>query len=88
MNNLREIAYRVDPALWVRKVLGVTPTALQQTFLRAGRCASILALTTRNPGKGRFDRGHLGAGWLAQSLASPARGFSSTLCRLQCDSTV
>ena len=51
MSKLREIAYRIDPALWVREVLGVTPTAWQQTFLRAPRGASILALTARQVGK-------------------------------------
>ena len=35
MNNLREIAYRLDPVLWVREVLGVTPTPWQETFLRS-----------------------------------------------------
>ena len=51
MNNLREIAYRVDPVLWVREILGMTPTAWQQTFLRSPRGASILALTARQVGK-------------------------------------
>ncbi len=51
MSPLREIAYRLDPVLWVREVLGVTPTAWQQTFLRAPRGASILALTARQVGK-------------------------------------
>src|SRR6516165_2212038 len=51
MKNLRELAYRVDPALWVREVLGVTPVAWQETFLRAPRGASILALTARQVGK-------------------------------------
>lgn len=51
MNNLREVAYRVDPALWVRKVLGITPTAWQETFLRAPRGASLLVLTARQVGK-------------------------------------
>ena len=45
MTTLREIAYRLDPVLWVREVLGITPTAWQETFLRARRGASILALT-------------------------------------------
>jgi hypothetical protein len=31
---LRELAHRVDPALWVREVLGKTPSAWQDTFLR------------------------------------------------------
>jgi hypothetical protein len=51
MNNLREAAYRIDPALWVRDVLGVTPTAWQETFLRSPRGSSILALTARQVGK-------------------------------------
>src|SRR5262252_6289946 len=51
MNNLREVAYRIDPALWVRQILGVEPTKWQETFLRAPRGASILALTARQVGK-------------------------------------
>ena len=51
MSQLREIAYRIDPALWVREVLGVTPTAWQQAFLRSRRGASILVLTARQVGK-------------------------------------
>jgi hypothetical protein len=51
MNNLREIAYRVDPALWVREILKMTPTPWQETFLRSPRGASILALTARQVGK-------------------------------------
>ena len=51
MNNLREIAYRIDPVLWVREILSMTPTAWQETFLRAPRGASILALTARQVGK-------------------------------------
>jgi hypothetical protein len=27
MTNFRQAAYKIDPALWVREVLGVTPTA-------------------------------------------------------------
>jgi Terminase large subunit, T4likevirus-type, N-terminal len=51
MNNLREIAYRVDPVLWVRETLDMTPTPWQETFLRAPQGASILALTARQVGK-------------------------------------
>jgi hypothetical protein len=51
MSKLCEVAYRVDPAQWVREVLGVTPTPWQETFLRAPRGASILALTARQVGK-------------------------------------
>jgi hypothetical protein len=50
-STLREIAYRVDPALWVRERLEVTPADWQQRFLRAPRGASILALTARQVGK-------------------------------------
>ena len=31
----REIAYQIDPVVWVREVLKVTPTLWQQEFLRA-----------------------------------------------------
>ena len=51
MNNLREIAYRVDPVLWVREILNMAPTPWQETFLRSPRGASILALTARQVGK-------------------------------------
>ncbi len=51
MNKLREIAYRVDPAMWVGEVLGISAYAWQQTFLRSHRGASILALTGRQVGK-------------------------------------
>ena len=32
MSNLRELAYRMDPALWVQQVLGAEPAPWQQTF--------------------------------------------------------
>jgi hypothetical protein len=51
MNKLREAAYRLDPALWVREGLAMTPTEWQQTFLRSPRGASILVLTARQVGK-------------------------------------
>ena len=51
MNPVREIAYRVDPALWTREVLGIAPHAWQEKFLRAPLGASILALTARQVGK-------------------------------------
>ena len=44
MNTNREIAYRLDPVLWVREVLGITPRPWQETFLRAPRGASILGI--------------------------------------------
>jgi hypothetical protein len=51
MNTNREIAYRLDPAKWVREVLNMTPSAWQEKFLRAPLGASILALTARQVGK-------------------------------------
>src|SRR5258708_15305180 len=51
MNSLREVAYRIDPALWVSQVLGVEPAAWQAEFLRAPRGASIVVLTARQVGK-------------------------------------
>jgi hypothetical protein len=51
MTNLCHAAYKLDPALWVLDVVGQTPAPWQQTFLRARRSASILALTARQVGK-------------------------------------
>jgi Terminase large subunit, T4likevirus-type, N-terminal len=51
MSMLRELAYRIDPVLWVRKVLGVEPTSWQERFLRAPQGSSIIALTARQVGK-------------------------------------
>src|SRR5439155_12342525 len=51
MSKLRELAYQIDPVLWVRHVLGVEPTAWQMEFLRAPGGASIIALTARQAGK-------------------------------------
>ena len=51
MSNLRDAAYRIDPVAWVRQELGVEPTAWQQTYMRAPRGASLLALTARQVGK-------------------------------------
>ena len=51
MNPVREIAYRVDPALWMREVLGIAPHAWQEKFLLAERGASIVVLTARQVGK-------------------------------------
>jgi hypothetical protein len=51
MSALSEIAYQIDPALWVRNVLGVEPAPWQEQFLRAPKGASIIALTARQVGK-------------------------------------
>jgi hypothetical protein len=51
MSKLRDAAYQIDPALWVRHVLGVEPAPWQEQFLRAPQGASIIALTARQVGK-------------------------------------
>jgi hypothetical protein len=51
MSKLRDVAYQIDPALWVHEVLGVQPAAWQAEFLRAPQGSSILALTARQVGK-------------------------------------
>jgi hypothetical protein len=51
MNINREVAYRVDPALWMREVLEITPHSWQEKFLRTERGASIAVLTARQVGK-------------------------------------
>jgi Terminase large subunit, T4likevirus-type, N-terminal len=51
MNPARGLAYRVDPTVWVREVLGIEPSQWQKAFLRAPRGASIIALTARQCGK-------------------------------------
>lgn len=51
MNSPREVAYRIDPVLWVREILRLTPTSWQETFLRAPRGASLAVLTARQVGK-------------------------------------
>jgi Terminase large subunit, T4likevirus-type, N-terminal len=51
MNSLRDVAHKLDPALWVREVLGQEPSKWQEQFLLAPRGASLLALTARQTGK-------------------------------------
>jgi len=51
MNTALEAAYQIDPALWMQDVLGITPHAWQEKFLRAKRGASIAVLTARQVGK-------------------------------------
>src|SRR2546423_3315092 len=51
MNRLRELAYQIDPSLWVRETLGIEPAPWQAEFLRAPLGASIIALTARQVGK-------------------------------------
>ena len=66
MSNLRELAYRVDPALWAREILGVEPAKWQKDFLRVPLGASILALTARQCGK--------------TTTAAWAMGYSAVFC--------
>ena len=51
MNTYREIAYRLNPVLWARDVLGTAPHDWQQRFLLAPHGASIAVLTARQVGK-------------------------------------
>ena len=51
MNTDREVAYRVNPALWMQDVLGIPPHDWQKTFLLAPQGASIAVLTARQVGK-------------------------------------
>jgi hypothetical protein len=51
MNNLIELAYRVDPALWVDRELGIKPSDWQKQLLRAPRGAQVVVLTARQVGK-------------------------------------
>ena len=78
MNNLREIAYRVDPVLWVREVLGEEPAPWQEELLRAPRGASILALTARQSGK------TTAAAWaMAHAAVFMPRSLSVVACPAQ-----
>ena len=51
MNTALEAAHRIDPALWMQDVVGITPHAWQKKFLRAERGASIAILSSRQVGK-------------------------------------
>jgi hypothetical protein len=75
MSNLRELAYRIDPALWVRNILCVEPTKWQEQFLRAPQGASILVLTARQCGKTTT------AGW---GMAHAALFFPGSLSVVAC----
>jgi hypothetical protein len=51
MSTTHELAFMVDPALWVQRVLGIEPASWQDEFLRASQGASIIVLTARQVGK-------------------------------------
>jgi hypothetical protein len=51
MNNITELAYRIDPALWVERELGFQPSDWQKQLLRIPRGAQAAVLTARQVGK-------------------------------------
>jgi hypothetical protein len=78
MSTLRDVAYQVDPALWVRQVLGVEPANWQEQFLRAPKGASIITLTARQVGK------TTAAAWaVAHSMLYTPGGLSVIACPSQ-----
>lgn len=78
MNTTTELAYRIDPALWVENVIGIPPAAWQAEFLRAARGASIAVLTARQVGK------TTAAGWaIAHFMMHHPHGLSVVVCPAQ-----
>ncbi len=78
MSKSAEIAYQLDPALWVKKILGFEPSDWQAKFLRAPRGASIAVLTARQVGKTTV------AAWaIAHSMRYGAGGLSVVVCPAQ-----
>ena len=51
MKTEHEIAYRLDPTLWAKDVLGISPRIWQEQFLRVPRGQDVLVLTARQIGK-------------------------------------
>ena len=51
MKTKHEIAYRLDPALWAKEVLGISPRTWQQEFLRVALGQDVLVLAARQIGK-------------------------------------
>jgi hypothetical protein len=78
MSSFREIAFRLDPVLWVSEVLGARPSRWQETFLRAPRGAFIMALTARQVGKTTV------AGWaIAHAMVFYPGSLSVIACPAQ-----
>ena len=78
MNKLRDAAYQIDPALWVREILQTIPTPWQETYLRAPHGAAILALTARQVGKTTV------AAWgIAHSMVFSPASLSVIACPAQ-----
>jgi Terminase large subunit, T4likevirus-type, N-terminal len=75
MSGIRDLAYTIDPALWVQKRLGVTPSDWQSQFLRAPAGASLIVLTARQVGKTTV------AGWaIAHFMLYNPGGLSVIAC--------
>jgi hypothetical protein len=51
MSSLKDLAYQLDPVLWVERELKIVPHEWQKQLLRAKRGASIAVLTARQIGK-------------------------------------
>jgi len=47
----REAAYRIDPVLWAKEVLGMPPRPWQEKYLRVPLGQDVLVLTARQVGK-------------------------------------
>jgi len=47
----REAAFRIDPVLWGKEVLCISPRSWQEKFLRVARGQDVLVLTARQVGK-------------------------------------
>ncbi|WP_456660547.1 terminase large subunit domain-containing protein [Bradyrhizobium sp. JR3.5] len=75
---MRELAYRLDPVLWVEKVVGQTPVPWQAKFLRAPRGVQLLALTARQVGKTTT------AAWaIAHQMVHTGNSLSVVICPAQ-----
>jgi hypothetical protein len=78
MSTPRELAYQIDPVLWVRHELGVEPADWQQQFLRSPKGASMIVLTARQVGKTTT------AAWaIAHSMLFTPGGVSVIACPAQ-----
>jgi hypothetical protein len=78
MNRHHELAYKLDPALWIRSLDRIAPALWQRRFLRAPRGASVLVLTARQVGKTTT------AAWaIAHQMTFFPRSLSIVVCPAQ-----